>query len=449
MQSDSKFAVIILAAGQGTRMASDLPKVLHKIAHRPMIQHVVRTAEKAGAERIVLVTAPGMDAVRDAAKEFFPPMQFATQSEQRGTGHAVQCAMAALDDFHGRVVILYGDTPLIRAETVQALLEKQSERAATIALLGMQPEDPTGYGRLVMAEDTVTRIVECKDANAEEKKIRNVWSGVMAVEADFLREALPRLTPSEVTREYYLTALVQFAHEAGKRTAMASISVEEAMGVNDRAQLAAAEKIAQTRLRMRAMKNGATLIAPETVFLAADSEFGRDCILHPHIVIGPGVRLGARVEVRSFSHLEGASVSHGAVVGPFARLRPGARIGEYAHIGNFVEIKNSTLGQRAKASHLSYIGDATVGDGANIGAGTITCNYDGYDKYKTEIGAGAFIGSNTALVAPVSVGAGAIIGAGSVITTDVGQDALSFTRAEQTQKNGWAQSFRARKKGKK
>ncbi len=437
------FACLILAAGQGTRMRSSLPKVMHKLAGQTLISHVLASVTPLNPEKTILVLAPHMDTVKQEA----PHCTVAIQDKQQGTGHAVKCALPQLEGYNGIVLVLYGDTPLITCETINTLLIRHKSEKAAISLLGMKPNPPTGYGRLVMSrEPYVERIVECKDANEEEKKIPHVWAGVIAFDAAFLRENLPKLQASPVTGEYYLTTLIEMATAKGLRTVMLPVSVEEAMGVNTRAQLAQAEAALQTHLRARAMENGATLIDPATTYLSADTQLGRDVVIHPHVVLAPGVTIADGVEIKSFSHLEGATVETGAIIGPYARLRPGSLIGENAHVGNFVEIKKASLGKGAKANHLSYIGDATVGEEANIGAGTITCNYDGTNKHETHIGAHAFIGSNSALVAPVTIGQGAIVGAGSTITMDVPADALALARAQQVSIPSRAKVLKARPK---
>ena len=432
-----KFANVILAAGAGTRMRSSLPKVMHKLAGRPMIDHVIAAVKLLAPEKTVVVTAPHMESVRDALKQTAPDSLFATQDEQKGTGHAVRCGLENLKGYTGTVLVLYGDTPLISTKTLTDLLAQHAEHKATISLLGMKPDSPLGYGRLVMKEAPfVERIVECKDASSEEKKIPFVWAGVMAFDAAFLTQALAELTPSKATGEYYLTSLVEMATAKKLRTIMVEVNVEEAMGVNDRIQLATAEKALQQRLRNQVMQDGATLIDPETVYLSPDTKLGRDVVIYPHVVFGPNVTVADNVEIRSFSHLEGVQIHKSATIGPFARLRPGSVIGEGAHVGNFVELKKTTLDKGAKVNHLSYVGDAEVGAGANIGAGTITCNYDGTNKYNTVIGAHAFIGSNSSLIAPVTIGEGATVGAGSVITEDVPADTLGIARAQQVNKAG-------------
>lgn len=438
---------VVLAAGKGTRMRSELPKVMHRLVGMPMIANVLSTLKSLSPQKTVVVVAPHMESVKEAARKEMPSCLFASQSEQLGTGHAVKMAESHYANFDGTVLVLYGDTPLITTATLSHLLTEKKKHNAAIALLGMKPESPMGYGRLLMKKEPfVERIIECKDANTEEKKIPWVWGGVMAFDAKFLHEALEVLEKSPITGEYYLTTLVEMAAAKSLTTVNVPVTVEETMGVNDRVQLAEAEKLLQDKMRKKAMEEGATLIDPSSVYFSADTKLGQDVTVHPHVVFGAGVTVENGVEIKSFSHIEGATIKKKAVVGPFARLRPGTVIGEEAHVGNFVELKQTKLGKGAKANHLSYIGDSVVGADANIGAGTITCNYDGFNKYQTDIGEGAFIGSNTALVAPVKVGSYAIIGAGSVITKDVEEGALAVTRPEQVNKSGKAKEIRQRKK---
>jgi bifunctional UDP-N-acetylglucosamine pyrophosphorylase/glucosamine-1-phosphate N-acetyltransferase len=442
-------ACVILAAGKGTRMKSKLPKVMHKIAHRPLLMHVIETARAFGAEQIITVTAPDMEPVRDAVSRTYKnTVENVLQQEQLGTGDAVKAARPLLKDFGGVVLMLYGDTPLIRAVTLEKMVAvfKDSPETA-VAVLGMQIAPPNEYGRLVTnGEGDLERIVEAKDANAKEKGIVLCNSGVMAVRGALLFPLLAKLGSKNAKGEYYLTDIVALARADGHRCRVVVADAQELQGINSRFELTRAEASLQWRLRMQAMAEGATLIEPGSVHLAIDTKLGRDVVIHPQVVFGPGVEVADNVEIRSFSHIEGAKIHAGAIIGPFARLRPGAVIGKGAHIGNFVEIKQATIEPGAKANHLSYIGDAHVGENANIGAGTITCNYDGYDKHRTTIGAGAFIGSNTSLVAPVNVGDGAVVGAGSVITEDVEADALAVARAPQKQKTHWAKALRNRRK---
>jgi len=442
----SNTAAIILAAGMGTRMESALPKVMHPVAGRPMVLHVLETAAALVPEKTVVVAGPDMDALAAlvSAHELAPDVT--VQTERLGTGHAVMAARDALDGFDGTVMVLYGDTPLIEAETLIALREARTTAQADVAVLGFRPLDPGAYGRLITDEaGELIEIVEARDASEDQLLVDLCNSGVMAIDGAKLGGLLDGLTNDNAKGEYYLTDIIALARANGGRCVVVEGDEAEFLGINSRAELADAEDLMQNRLRRAALAGGATLIDPATVYFSWDTTLGRDVTIGPNVVFGPGVTVADNVEIRAFSHLEGANVSAGAMIGPFARLRPGAAIGEDAHIGNFVEIKNATIAAGAKANHLSYIGDATVGAKANIGAGTITCNYDGYTKSLTEIGAGAFIGSNTALVAPVKVGDGAITGAGSVITKDVETDALAVTRSDQKSISGWAKNFRDRK----
>jgi bifunctional UDP-N-acetylglucosamine pyrophosphorylase/glucosamine-1-phosphate N-acetyltransferase len=429
-------------------MRSALPKVLHRIVGQPMIKTVVGTAELLNPSRIIVVVGERMEAVTAAVA----PHPTVLQSEPRlGTGHAVMAARPLLHDFTGDVVICYGDTPLIEAATLQRLLAaRRAEPDTAVAVLGFRPTDPSAYGRLIVAADgTLERIVEAKDATPEELAVPLCNSGVFAVDGKLLFRLLDRTTNDNAKGEYYLTDIVEIARGDGFRCAVVDGREDELIGINTRENLAAAEAVVQAALRRRAMVDGATLIHPDSVFFSRDTRLGRDVVVGPFVVFGPGVTVDDGVEIRGFCHLEGVSIAAGAQIGPFARLRPGAVIGEDVHVGNFVEVKNATVERGAKVNHLSYIGDASIGAGANVGAGTITCNYDGFFKELTEVGAGAFIGSNTALVAPVKVGAGAIIGAGSVVARDVPADALALTRGPHAVKQGWAAAFRERRRAEK
>ena len=424
-----KFSAVILAAGKGTRMKSGLPKVMHKLAGEPLIAHVVRALAPLAPEKTVLVLAPHMDSVAKAAGG----AQVALQTEQKGTGHAVACARDALAGYAGKVLVLYGDTPLITTDTLQRLLD--ASQSAEVVVLGMRLANPTGYGRLLVdTNNELQEIIEERDASDEQKAINLCNSGVMAVSGKYLFELLDKLQPNNKAGEYYLTDIVSLAGDMGLHCHVVEADSAELSGINTRAQLADAETALQQRLRAAVMENGVTLIDPASVFFSTDTVIAPDVIVHPNVVFGAGVRVENSVEIKSFSHIEGAHIKAGAIVGPFARLRPGSVIGEGAHVGNFVEIKNTKLGDGAKANHLSYVGDSDVGANANIGAGTITCNYDGKNKYKTTIGEGAFIGSNSSLVAPVTVGAGAVVGAGSVITEDVPDASLALGRGRQVNK---------------
>lgn len=436
-------ACIVLAAGKGTRMRSRLSKVMHKIGGAPLIAHVLRAVAELSPERIVAVIAPGMADVRSAAKAASEHCLFSIQQEQKGTANAVHAACEHLRGFQGIVLVLYGDTPLITPSTLTRLIEQEAD----VVVLGMRPEDPTGYGRLVhTASGELQKIVEEKEASAAEKALTLCNSGVMAVRAPQLLALLEQVKPQATNGEYYLTDIVALARQANLSVRVAEGDAAELGGVNTRAQLAEAEAALQQRLRAAAMDDGATLVSPETIFLSFDTILDEDVVVQPHVIFAPGVRVARGAEIRSFSHLEGAVVGENAVVGPFARLRPGTVLEENVHIGNFVELKKTKAARGAKINHLSYVGDAHVGEAANIGAGTITCNYDGLAKHQTTIGAGAFIGSNTSLVAPVTVGKGAIVGAGSVITQDVPADALAVERSSQATKPGGALAWKEKKR---
>ncbi len=424
-------ATVILAAGQGTRMKSALPKVMHAISGRPLVQHVLATAAALDAEKQVVVIGPDMEMVAGAVA----PWDTAIQTDQLGTGDAVLATRDLLAGFAGTVLVLYGDTPLIREETLRAMVTRRAETGAAVVVLGFRPDDPGAYGRLVTADGSadgsLDAIVEAREATPEQLEIGLCNSGVMAIDGGLLFDLLDAVGMDNAKGEYYLTDIVGIARERQMNCAVIEAAEDELLGVNSRADLATAEGVLQGWLRATAMAGGATLTAPETVFFSWDTKLGRDVIVGPHVVFGPGVVVDDDAEIRAYSHLEGCHVKSGAQVGPYARLRPGAVLEAGSRVGNFVEIKNAVLGVGAKANHLAYIGDADVGAGANIGAGTITCNYDGYLKWRTTIGAGAFIGSNSALVAPVTIGEGAIVGAGSTISRDVDPDALAVTRAEQ------------------
>ena len=440
--TDTPIAVVILAAGKGTRMKSGLPKVMHAVAGRPMIAHLLDTVSTLSPEKVVVVVGPDMDLVAGTVA----PHPTCVQADRNGTGGAVKAARQELEGFTGTVLVLYGDTPLVRAETMAAAAGACADGAA-VSVLGFRPSHFHQYGRLITdASGALTAIVEARDASPEELDVNLCNSGVMAFDGRHLFGLLDQLDTNNSKGEYYLTDTVRLACAAGLSAAVVEGDEDELLGVNSREDLAVAEAVVQDELRTRAMENGATLVDPATVWFRHDTKLGRDVVVQPNVVFGPGVTVADNVEIRAFSHLEGATVASGAIIGPYARLRPGAQIGENAHIGNFVEVKNAEIGTGAKANHLTYIGDATIGAGANIGAGTITCNYDGFGKYRTVIGAGAFIGSNSALVAPVTIGDGAIVAAGSTISRDVEKDSLSIERAKQVDKPGWAGSFRALKK---
>ena len=431
-------AVIILAAGMGSRMKSDKPKVLHQIAGAPMLMHAMRTAQGISAEKTVIVTGHGSQDVEKAAAAYNDTAEFAHQSAQEGTSHAVQQAATALQDFSGDVIVLYGDTPFVQPETLQAMLDKKREGHGVV-VLGFHAEDPARYGRLMTSGNGLLEaIIEYKDATNEQRKIDFCNSGVVCVDSKLLFSLLDDVTNDNASAEYYLTDIVGLSRGRGLTCAAIACAETETMGVNSRADLAVAEVAFQTRARNLVMDNGSTLIAAETVWFAYDTIIGRDVIIEPNVVFGPDVTIENNATIRAFSHLEGCHVSQDAIVGPYARLRPGAELGNGAKVGNFVEIKAAQIGEGAKVNHLSYIGDANVGSEANIGAGTITCNYDGVFKHKTAIGKRAFIGSNTMLIAPVSVGDDAVTASGSVVTTDVPDGALALGRARQENKPGLA-----------
>ncbi|MET0309325.1 MAG: bifunctional UDP-N-acetylglucosamine diphosphorylase/glucosamine-1-phosphate N-acetyltransferase GlmU [Sphingomonas sp.] len=435
-------AAIILAAGKGTRMKSDTHKVLHPIAGRPMLLHLIDSVKALGAEREVVVVGAGREQVEAAVHPL--GVETAEQAEQLGTGHAVRMAERALAGFQGDVLILYGDVPLVSTATMRRMLDAlHSKGDPSVVVLGFRPADPGAYGRVIMgAGGRVDRIVEFKDASPAERAETLCNSGLMAARAADLFRLLGQLRNENAAGEYYLTDIVELAARDGSFSVGIEADPIEVAGVNSRGELAGLELEWQRARRVQAMIDGASLIAPETVWFAHDTKLGRDVTIEPNVVFGPGVEVADQVTIHAFSHIEGATIASGAAVGPYARLRPGAVLEEGAKVGNFVEMKKAVLGKGAKANHLTYLGDARVGAGANIGAGTITCNYDGYFKYGTEIGEGAFIGSNSALVAPVKIGDGAIIGAGSVITQDVEADALGLTRAPASVKPGWARRFR-------
>ena len=442
--TDRSCLAIVLAAGEGTRMRSSRPKVLHEIAGRSMLGHVLHAARAAGVTRIAVVVGPAQAEVAGEARRTASDIEIVEQRDRLGTAHAVLAARDAIARGADDILILFGDTPLIRPPVLQHLRKAIADGAA-VALLGFRPADPAGYGRLLVGDDGLRGVREEKDASAEEKKIALCNAGLMALAGDKALAILERIGNSNSKREYYLTDAVAIAREMGLKAVAIGADEDDVRGINTRVQLAEAEAAMQGRLRARALEAGVTMIAPETVFLSADTQFGIDVTIEPNVVFGPGVTVADGATIRAFSHLEGARVGAGARVGPYARLRPGADLGADVHIGNFVEVKAATIEAGAKANHLAYIGDASVGAGSNIGAGTITCNYDGVAKHRTEIGKGAFIGSNSALVAPVRIGDGAYIGSGSVITQDVPADSLALERSPQIVKQGWAQRLRALK----
>ena len=437
----SNIAVIILAAGQGTRMKSDLHKVLHPIAGRPMLLHLMDSVEALNATHKVVVVGSGKEQLENALHGTASVL--VTQAPQLGTGHAVQQAEDALTGFDGDVLILYGDVPFVPTATMQGMIDRlNAPDAPAVVVLAFEPDDTQSYGRVIADGDRILKMVEHKDATPAERACGLCNSGLMAVKATDLFSLLARVTNANAAGEYYLIDIVNIANADRRMCAVVTTDPYDVAGINSRAELALIEREWQQRRRVQAMADGTTMIAPETVWFAYDTTVGRDVVIEPNVFFGPGVTVADKVVIRAFSHIEGATIGEGAEIGPYARLRPGTVLGEKSKVGNFVEMKKTTLGTGSKVNHLSYLGDADIGAGANIGAGTITCNYDGYFKHRTVIGAGAFIGSNSALVAPVTVGAGAIVGAGSVVTADVTADALVLVRPEQREKAGWAKRFR-------
>ena len=441
-------AVIVLAAGKGTRMKSDLHKVLHPVAGRPMVEHLLASAAELSPERQVVIAGHGREQLTAALGN---RAQIVVQEPQLGTGHAVLQAENALAGFAGDVLILYGDVPFVRADTMRTMLERlHGDDSPAVVVLGFEPDDALQYGRVIAENGRIAKMVEHKDANPAERACRLCNSGLMAVRAADLFGLLAGLGNDNASGEYYLTDIVNIANAAGRTCAVViTDEPDEVAGINSRAELAEAEARWQHRRRRRAMEEGITLVAPETVWFSWDTVVGRDVLIEQNVVMAPGVTVADNVTIHAFCHLEGATLASGVSIGPYARLRPGARLGEQVKIGNFVEVKNAIIGKGAKANHLSYIGDAEVGEGANLGAGTITCNYDGYFKHKTVIGPRAFIGSNSALIAPVRIGADAIVAAGSAVSRDVADGELRMVRAEQLVKPGWADRFHDAMKKKK
>ena len=433
-------SLVILAAGQGTRMNSDLPKVLHLVAGSPLLHHAMQAGRSLGPERVVVVTGHGADAVTKATLAFDEDALTVVQSEQKGTAHAVAQAAPLLADASGDVIVLYGDTPLVRPETLEAMLAARAQHA--VVVLGFHAADPGRYGRLVTDGDALQKIVEYKDASPEERAITLCNSGVICADAKLMFALVAEVGNANAAGEYYLTDLPELARQRGLSAGVVICPEDETLGVNTRAQLAEAERAFQARARAEALENGVTLTAPDTVFFGLDTVVGRDAIIGPNVIFGPGVTIESGAEIKPFCHLEGCHISRGATIGPFARLRPGAELAEDVHIGNFVEIKNAILDEGVKVGHLTYIGDADVGEFTNIGAGTVTCNYDGVMKHRTRIGKNAFIGSDTMLVAPVTVGDNALTASGSVITEDVPAEALAIGRARQVTKPGLATRLR-------
>ncbi|HEU5481918.1 MAG TPA: bifunctional UDP-N-acetylglucosamine diphosphorylase/glucosamine-1-phosphate N-acetyltransferase GlmU [Sphingomicrobium sp.] len=444
MTEAPEFAVVILAAGQGTRMRSDTHKVLHPIASRALLLHLLDRVDGLGAKKRVVVVGKGRDQVEIALNG--RDVTVAHQAEQKGTGHAVLHAKEALESYGGAVLILYGDTPFVEAATLRRMLERlDGDGGPGVVVLASQPEDPATYGRIILGEgDRIAKMVEYRDATPEERAVRLCNSGMMAVRARDLFRWLDKVGNDNAAGEYYLPDVVNIAAAEGREAVVIEGDPYETAGVNSRAELAHLELEWQRRRREQVLDEGATLIDPESVWFAYDTKLGRDVTVEPHVVFGPGVEVADGATIKAFSHIEGAVIGARASIGPFARIRPGTTLAERSKVGNFVELKKASVGPGAKVNHLSYVGDSEIGAAANIGAGTITCNYDGFGKYRTVIGAGAFIGSNTALVAPVTIGEGAVVGAGSVITKDVEPDSLAFERTDQKGIAGWARRFRER-----
>lgn len=447
--SSPDFAVVILAAGRGTRMRSDTHKVLHPIAGKPMFLHLLDTVDALGAARRVVVVGKGREQIEAALDG--RGVSIAVQEEQQGTAHAVRMAQDALADFDGPVIVLHGDTPFVTEATLRRMLDRlgQSDDPG-IVVLASSPDDGKAYGRVILEDgDRISKMVEYKDANEAERAVRLCNSGMLAAGGRDLFGWLAKVGADNAAHEYYLPDAVMVAKGEGRHPVALEGEAFETAGVNSRSELAHLELDWQRRRREQALDQGATLIDPESVWFSHDTQLGRDATIEPHVVFGPGVTIADGAVIRAFCHIEGATIATGCEVGPFARLRPGTIVGQGAKIGNFVEVKKSVLGEGAKVNHLSYVGDASIGRKANIGAGTITCNYDGFGKYRTEVGAGAFIGSNSALVAPVAIGAGAIVGAGSVVTRDVAADDLAVARGQQKTISGWAARFRASQQARK
>ncbi len=446
-------SIIILSAGKGTRMKSNLPKVMHKVAGREMLNMVIDEAKKLNPQNITLVVSSEMETFYDQIKNEHKNQQidFVIQNERKGTGHAVSCATTTFNDnkkLHKKVLILYGDTPLISHQTLEKMLQKIDD--FSLCILGFDDEEENAYGRLVINDfGHLEKIVEFKDANEIEKKIALCNSGVIAVDGDALPHLLTQIKDNNSAQEFYLTDIVAIANNQGLKCTFIKTNIAEVLGVNSRIELANIEKIKQQQIRQKMMENGVTLISPESVYFNFDTKIAQDVIIYPNVFFGSEVVIESGVEIKSFCHIEGAKIQKNAKIGPFARLRPQSEIAENVHIGNFVEIKKSQIAKNSKINHLSYIGDSEIGENTNIGAGTITCNYDGFNKFKTKIGDNVFIGSNSAIVAPVEIKNGAIIGAGSVITKNVESDDLAVSRTSQTNLTGGATKFRKSKSVKK
>lgn len=434
---------VILAAGDGTRMQSNTPKLLHPVAGMPIVGHVVKAALDAGSTTIAAITASGQTAIQDLITQVAPQAQFFEQDERLGTAHAAQMARPVWEKASGYIAIVYGDHPLLHGGVFNNVIDRLDE-GWDVSILGFEPDDPTGYGRFIVEGDRLLDIVEHKDASEDQRKITLCNACILAFKVEVFRQTIDLVKNENAQSEYYLGDLVPLANKAGFRVTYATAPTDDVVGVNSRPQLAHAENLIQQRMRHAALNNGVTLRDAATTYFSYDTKIGKDVTIEPGVVFGTGVTVHDNVTIKAYSHIEGATIGEGAIVGPFARLRPGADLAKDARVGNFCEVKKAKIGEGAKVNHLSYVGDATIGAKANIGAGTITCNYDGFNKSHTTIGEGAFIGSNTALVAPVEVGAGAIVGAGSTIVNDVGADELALTRAEQKNRTGYAPRLRAR-----
>ena len=441
-------AIVILAAGRGERMNSETPKVMHKIAGAPMIMHTLRTAKSLDPDRIIVITGYGAERVEQEISELEPEIDFVRQIEQKGTGHAVKCAEKMLKNFTGNTLILYGDVPFISPDTLELLIEEK-ESGTDLVVLGFKSKHPGNYGRLIIENDQLISIIEAKDATTEQLKITLCNSGVLYTENKILFQLLSNITNENANQEYYLTDIVEAAKDQNLSIKVVCCDEAETLGINTRSELSSAEHTFQIRARERIIENGVTLSQPETIYFSFDTEIGREACIGPNVVFGPGVTIESGVEILPFCHLEGCHISKGAQIGPFARLRPGTELSEDVKVGNFVEIKNSTISAKSKINHLSYIGDTTIGENSNIGAGTITCNYDGISKHITEIGNDVFIGSNTLLVAPVSVGDNSMTASGTIVTESIPSGNLAIGRVKQVNKPGYVKKLVALLKSKK
>lgn len=444
-----KKTVVILAAGQGTRMKSDLPKVLHPIAGRAMVLHVLDMAAQLDTQDVHVVVSPNQPKVREVIHANYPQSHVVEQPQQLGTAHAVSCGVENVELQSDVTIILYGDTPFVREDAVNSMVQAiMAEPELAVAVLGFTAKDPTGYGRLVAIGDRLEKIVEHKEASPEELMINLCNSGVVAVKTAVLSTLLGKIDNQNAKGEYYLTDIVAIARKEGYQATYIATDEQEVMGVNSQIERAEAEAVMQQQLRHAAMEQGVMMIDPNSVMLSKDTQYGRNVVIHPHVVISDGVQIADDVEIKAFSHLQQCKIGQGSVIGPYARLRPGAELESHVHIGNFVEVKKSVLEQGVKVNHLSYIGDAEIGSKTNIGAGTVTCNYDGYNKHLTSVESGVFIGSNSSLVAPVTVGKGAIIAAGSTVISDVPSDAIMHSDMKQKHRENTAEQFRTVKRGK-